>query len=73
MSLVGLIPFLLAAGLTYLGLLRDHDINYYLARHPPQFWAAAVIVGIIVIGLVLLLARTVASWALAMPLVCSKT
>ena len=26
----GLIPFLLAAGLTYLGLLRDHDINYYL-------------------------------------------
>ena len=67
--LVGLIPFLLAAGLTYLGLLRDHDINYYLAQHPPQFWAAAVIVGIIVVGLVLLLARTIASWALAMPLV----
>ena len=67
--LVGLIPFLPAAGLTYLGLLRDHDINYYLAQHPPQFWAAAVIVGIIVIGLVLLLARTIASWALAMPLV----
>jgi glycerophosphoryl diester phosphodiesterase len=60
------IPFL-AAGLTYLGAARPR--HQPLLQHPPQFWAAAVIVGIIVIGLVLLLARTIASWALAMPLV----
>jgi len=68
-TLAGLAPFLVAAGLVYLALLRDHDINFYLSRHPPQFWAAAGIMAVIVIGLVLLLARTVARWALAMPLV----
>ena len=35
--LAGLVPFVLAAGLTYMALLRDFDINYYLARRPPQF------------------------------------
>jgi glycerophosphoryl diester phosphodiesterase len=64
----GLVPFLLAAGLVYLTLLRDHDINYYLARHPPQFWAAAGIITLLAAGLVLLLARTIARWALAIPL-----
>src|SRR5207342_433255 len=58
-----------AVGLAYLTLLREHDINFYLSRHPPQFWAAAGIMAAIVIGLVLLLARTVGRWALAMPLV----
>lgn len=65
----GLVPFLIAAGLVYLTLLRDHDINYYLSRHPPQFWAAAGIIALLATGLVLLLARTIARWALAMPLV----
>ena len=67
--LAGLVPFVLAAGLTYLALLRDFDINYYLARRPPQFWTAAVIVALLAIGLALLTARTVSRWALAMPLV----
>ena len=67
--MLGLVPFALAAGLVYLGLLRDHDINYYLAQHPPQFWIAAVLVAIIVIALVFLLVRTIGRWALAMPMV----
>lgn len=66
--LAGAVPFLLAAGLVYLTLLREYDINYYLSQHPPQFWIAASIVALIVIGLLLLLARTIARWALAMPL-----
>ena len=66
--LAGVLPFLLAAGLVYLTLLREHDINYYLSQHPPQFWAAAGIIALIAIGLVLLLARTIARWVLAMPL-----
>jgi glycerophosphoryl diester phosphodiesterase len=67
--LAGLVPFAAAAGLVYLTLLREHDINFYISRHPPQFWAAAGIMAIVVIGLLLLLVRTIARWALAMPLV----
>jgi glycerophosphoryl diester phosphodiesterase len=67
--LAGLVPFLGAAGLVYLTLLREHDINFYLSRHPPQFWAAAGIMAIVVTGLLFLLVRTIARWALAMPLV----
>jgi glycerophosphoryl diester phosphodiesterase len=59
----------LLAGLAYLVLLREHDINYYLAHRPPQFWTAVVLVVLLAIVLVLLLARAVARWALAMPLV----
>ena len=66
--LVGIIPFALAGGATYLVLLRKHDINFYLAQKPAEFWIAAVIVGLIVIGLVSWLVRTIARWALAMPL-----
>jgi glycerophosphoryl diester phosphodiesterase len=36
-------PFLGLAGLTYVLLLRGHDINYYLAEKPPAFLAAAAI------------------------------
>ncbi len=67
--LAALVPFTGAAGLVYLTLLREHDINFYLSRHPPQFWAAAGIMAVFAIGLVLLLMRTIARWALAMPLV----
>ena len=67
--IVVLIPFLLIAGIVYLALLRDYDINYYLSRRPPQFLVAAGIVALMIVGLALLLARTIARWALALPLV----
>jgi glycerophosphoryl diester phosphodiesterase len=67
--LAGLAPFLAAAGLVYLTLLREHDINFYLSKHPPQFWAAVGFIAFIVIGFLILLVRTVARWAFTMPLV----
>jgi glycerophosphoryl diester phosphodiesterase len=67
--LVGLLPFLLAIGLVYVALLREHDINFYLAQHPPAFVAAAAITGLILASLATLLVRTVARWALALPIV----
>ncbi len=67
--LIGLLPFLLAIGLVYVALLREHDINFYLAQHPPAFVAAAAITGVIVALLAALLVRTVARWALALPIV----
>jgi len=67
--LIGVVPFLLAAGLVYFALLRAHDINFYLKQHPPQFWIAAVLIGLIGIGFALLLARTIARWSFALALV----
>jgi glycerophosphoryl diester phosphodiesterase len=66
--LAGLVPFLAAIGLVYFALLRGPDINYFLARKPPQFWLAVALGGVIVAALVALLARTIARWALALPL-----
>jgi glycerophosphoryl diester phosphodiesterase len=67
--LAGLVPFLLVAGLAYLALLRDYDINYYLAVRPPAFWAAVAIAAVLLVALAVLLVRTVARWALILPLV----
>jgi glycerophosphoryl diester phosphodiesterase len=67
--LAGLIPFLLVAGIAYLALLRDYDINYYLAVRPPAFWAAVAIAAALLVALAVLLVRTVARWALILPLV----
>lgn len=67
--LIGLVPFLLLAGAAYGGLLRDYDINYYLAERPPAFWVAAAIVALLVAALAALLVRTIARWAFALPLV----
>jgi len=67
--LAGLLPFLFAGGLVYWALLRRHDINYYLAERPPEFWGAAALAGLVAVGLAALLVRTIARWALALPLV----
>jgi glycerophosphoryl diester phosphodiesterase len=64
----GLLPFLVAAGIAYWVLLRQYDINYYLAVRPPVFWVAAVIAGLLLVALAAVLVRTIASWALALPL-----
>ena len=43
------VPFVALAGLIYLALPTEHDINYYLATRPPAFkWA---LVGLIVLGI----------------------
>jgi len=65
----GVIPFALAAGAVYLLLLRDYDINYYLSQRPPEFVEALAIAGLLGAALAALLLRTVARWALALPLV----
>jgi len=67
--LAGLVPFLLAGGAVYFTLLRRYDINFYLARKPPAFWAAAALVGILAVALIALVVRTILRWALALPLV----
>jgi glycerophosphoryl diester phosphodiesterase len=67
--LAGLLPCAAAVGVVYLTLMRDHDINFYLSQRPPAFWAAVSIAAVIVAVFVVLLVRTLARWALALPLV----
>jgi glycerophosphoryl diester phosphodiesterase len=67
--LAGLLPFGLAGGLVYLAFLRSHDINFYLSRKPPAFWAAAGIVVFLAGAFVFVLVRTTARWVFALPIV----
>jgi len=61
-------PFLAAAAITYLTLLSRFDINYYLAARPPEFWAAAALLGLISAALIALLAVKFFHWIFALPL-----
>ncbi len=63
------LPFLIAGAVVYLVLLREHDINYYLAQRPPVFlFAAGVIAALLAVMAVLIIKRLI-SWAFALPLV----
>jgi glycerophosphoryl diester phosphodiesterase len=61
-------PFLAALGLTYLGLLADHDINFYLRERPPAFWVAGGIGAVVVLALAATLLRLFTGWFYALPL-----
>jgi glycerophosphoryl diester phosphodiesterase len=66
--LAGLAPFVVAVGLVYWALLRQHDINYYLSARPPEFVTAVALVAVLALGLAVLLVWTITRWALALPL-----
>lgn len=66
--LASLVPFVVAAGLVYWALLRQHDINYYLSARPPEFLSAVALVALAGLGLAILLLWTISRWALALPL-----
>jgi glycerophosphoryl diester phosphodiesterase len=61
-------PFLAAGGLIAMLLLREHDINFYLAQRPPVFLVAAGAVGILLAVMAVVIVRRLLSWAFALPL-----
>lgn len=63
------LPFVAMAGATVWLLVTEHDINYYLSAQPPAFWIAAMLVGLILVGMAVLLVHRLLGWALALPLV----
>ncbi len=63
------VPFLAAGGGIFWLLIRAHDINYYLARKPPEFMVAAVAVALLLTVLALIITSKIASWLLALPMV----
>jgi glycerophosphoryl diester phosphodiesterase len=62
-------PFLAGIGAVYLLMLGKYDINFYLARKPPEFWRALAVAGLLVAGLAILVLRKLAGWFLALPMV----
>lgn len=63
------LPFAALLGAVYWLFLRAHDINYYLQARPREFWIALALGVLILAVLAALLARRIASWLLALPLV----
>ncbi|WP_171209004.1 MULTISPECIES: glycerophosphodiester phosphodiesterase family protein [unclassified Ruegeria] len=67
--LVIAVPFVAVAGLIAWWTLTEFDINYYLTFHPPAFWIAVVLIGIVVLALAWVLVRRLSGWALGLHLV----
>ena len=68
-TLLAVAPFLVLAGLVYMTLLGEYDINYYLREKPPVFIAALVIAGLLVSGMLLVVLKLFTGWFFALPLV----
>jgi len=62
------LPFLAAAGIVWLATLRGHDINYYLAEHPPEWRRALLIVALLAAAYALLAAWQLARWLFTVPI-----
>ena len=60
-------PWLVVAGGIYLLMLTDHDINYYLAEKPSEFWIAGALIGVALLGLVWFVGRRLLGWSIALP------
>jgi len=63
------LPFLAIGGGLYLLLVRQHDINYFLAQKPPEFLAFVAVVSLLLVAMAALLMIRFASWLLALPMV----
>ncbi|TMV10270.1 glycerophosphodiester phosphodiesterase [Ruegeria sediminis] len=63
------LPFAAVAALIAWWTLTEYDINYYLTFHPPAFWVAAILIGIVLLVMAWVLIRRLSSWALSLHLV----
>ena len=61
-------PVVFCAVLVAQRLLGKHDINFYLAERPPEFFVAIGVGGLLAVGLAALLLRLLSGWFLALPL-----
>jgi glycerophosphoryl diester phosphodiesterase len=67
--LILIVPFAIVSGAAYWGLLRRYDINYYLAARPPEFWAAAAIIGAAAVACAMSIVKKAVDWLLILPLI----
>jgi glycerophosphoryl diester phosphodiesterase len=60
-------PFLAVAGLIAWHFLTEYDINYYLAKRPPEFLGAAAAIGLVLGAMAAILLNRLLTWALGLP------
>jgi len=65
-------PFILLAWVTYVTLLGEHDINYYLANWPLEFKLAITSVSLLILALTMLLGREAARIVLSLPILLAE-
>ena len=63
------VPFVAVAAVIAWWTLTEYDINYYLTFHPPAFWVAVVLIGLVVAAMAWVLIRRLSGWALGLHLV----
>jgi glycerophosphoryl diester phosphodiesterase len=64
-----LVPFAAAPVAYAASLLRAHDVNWYLATTPPEWWRLLALAGVLLAVWATLALRLLARWALAVPAV----
>jgi glycerophosphoryl diester phosphodiesterase len=62
------LPAAFLLGAIYLGMLGEHDINYYLAENPPEFRRALALASFVLLGHLMVVARVATGWIHALPL-----
>ncbi len=62
------LPFIAASAGTFMLLLTDYDINFYLSVKPAEFWIASGIIAVLLSGMSVLLLGKLLHWCMAMPL-----
>jgi glycerophosphoryl diester phosphodiesterase len=64
-----LLPYLLVVAVIAWIMLREHDINYYLAQKPREFYLALAIAALPTAIFLWVLGRRLLAWALILPLI----
>ncbi len=67
--LVLILPFAAVSAVIAWWTLTEYDINYYLTFHPPSFWLAVILIGLVALALAWVLIRRLSAWALSLHLV----
>lgn len=62
-------PFLLLVSGLLIHFLGDYDLNYYLAARPPEFWKASAALILTLLPMIVVLARFVMVYLVALPVV----
>lgn len=65
-------PFILLAWVTYVTLLGEHDINYYLANWPLEFKLAITVVSLLILALTIILGREATRIVLSLPILLAE-
>ncbi|MGY8770028.1 MAG: glycerophosphodiester phosphodiesterase family protein [Pirellulales bacterium] len=68
-SLLILAPFLVTAGIVYLTMLSEYDINFYLKERPPEFQISIGIGVLLVLLFMVIFLKFLSGWVFALPLV----